>query len=171
MRTGVRLGIDVGTVRIGVARCDLWGLLATPVETVRRRPSGADLSRIAQLAVECDVLEIVIGLPLSLSGGEGTASAAARKYAEALAQRVHPLSVRLVDERLTTVSAHRALREAGVAGRRQRGVVDQAAAVVILQSALDAERVSGQPPGSIVVPGPVPESPVRDEESGEAGPR
>jgi putative Holliday junction resolvase len=171
VRTGVRLGIDVGTVRVGVARCDSSGLLATPVETVRRRPNGADLSRIAELATDCDVLEIVIGLPLSLSGGEGTASAAARKYAEAVARRVHPLPVRLVDERLTTVSAHRALREAGVAGRRQRGVVDQAAAVVILQSALDAERASGQPPGSIVVPGPAPESPVRDEESGKADPR
>lgn len=167
----MRLGIDVGAVRVGVARCDRWGLLATPVETVQRRPNGADLSRIAELVADCDVLEIVVGLPLSLSGEEGTASAAARKYAEAVARRVQPLPVRLVDERLTTVTAHRALRDAGVAGRRQRGVVDQAAAVVILQSALDAERASGQPPGSIVVPGPAPESPGPDEENREAGPR
>lgn len=168
MRTGVRLGVDVGSVRVGVARCDGAGVLATPVETVRRRRDGGDLSRIAHLAAECDAVEIVVGLPLHLSGVEGTASATARKYAEAVARRVHPLPVRVVDERLTTVSAHRALRDAGVAGRRQRGVVDQAAAVVILQSALDAERASGQPPGSIVVPGPTPESPEPDEEPGEA---
>jgi putative Holliday junction resolvase len=145
-------------------------LLVTPVETVQRRPNGADLSRIAELAAECDVVEIVVGLPLSLSGGEGTASAAARKYAEAVARRVQPLPVRLVDERLTTVTAHRVLRDAGVAGRRQRGVVDQAAAVVILQSALDVERATGQPPGLIVVPGPAPESPESDVENREAGP-
>ncbi|HET9657939.1 MAG TPA: Holliday junction resolvase RuvX [Kineosporiaceae bacterium] len=169
MRAGVRLGIDVGTVRVGVARCDGSGLLATPVETVQRRPDGRDLSRIAKLIADCDVLEVVVGLPLSLSGGEGPASAAARKYAEAIARRVQPVPVRVVDERLSTVSAHRALRDAGVAGRSQRRVVDQAAAVVILQSALDAERASGQPPGSIVAPGPVPESPAPDGQVGEAG--
>ena len=171
MRSGVRLGVDVGSVRVGVARCDRSGLLATPVETVRRRSNGGDLSRIAELVAECDALEIVIGLPLSLSGKEGTASASARKYAEAIARRVRPVPVRLVDERLTTVSAHQALRDAGVAGRRQRGVVDQAAAVVILQSALDAERASGQPPGSIVVPGPAPEGPEPEDVTGEADPR
>jgi putative Holliday junction resolvase len=168
VRAGVRLGIDVGTVRVGVARCDGAGLIATPVETVQRRSDGRDVSRIADLAVECDAVEIVIGLPLSLSGAEGHASAAARKYAVAVARRVRPLPVRVVDERLSTVTAHRALRDAGVAGRSQRRVVDQAAAVVILQSALDAERASGQPPGSIVAPGPAPESPEPDDEVGEA---
>jgi putative Holliday junction resolvase len=138
---------------------------------VRRRRDGGYVSRIATIAAQCDAFEIVIGLPLQLSGGEGTASAAARKYAEAVARRVHPLSVRVVDERLTTVTAHRALRDAGVAGRRQRGVVDQAAAVVILQSALDAERASGQPPGSIVVPGLAPEGPEPGDETGEDLPR
>jgi putative Holliday junction resolvase len=170
VRGGVRLGIDIGTVRVGVARCDGAGMLATPLETVRRRPDGGDLSRIAHLAAECDAVEIVIGLPLHLSGQEGTASTSTRKYAEAVAWRVCPVPVRLVDERLTTVTAHRAMREAGVAGRRQRGLVDQAAAVVILQSALDAERASGQPPGSIVVPGTAPEDSGPAEETGEGSP-
>lgn len=171
VRPGVRLGVDVGSVRVGVARCDPSGLLATPVETVQRRQDGADLHRISQLARECDALEIVVGLPRSLSGTEGPAAAAARQYAEAVAGLVRPVPVRLVDERLSTVTAERALRNAGVAGRRHRAVVDQAAAVVILQSALDAERASGQPPGSILVPGPEPESPVRDDQVREDGPR
>jgi len=171
VRPGVRLAVDVGSVRIGVARCDRSGLLATPVETVRRRADGGDLTRIAALAADCNALEVLVGLPINLSGHEGAACAAARKYAEAIARRVRPVPVRVVDERLSTVTATRALREAGVAGRRHRPVVDQAAAVVILQSALDAERASGRPPGSIVAPGPVPESPVPDGDDGEAGPR
>ena len=80
----------------------------------------------------------------------GAAAAKARQYAAVLARRIAPVAVRLVDERLTTVDAHRALRESGVAGRRQRAVVDQAAAVIILQSALDEERSTGRPPGSPV---------------------
>ncbi len=105
-------------------------------------------------------MEVLVGLPRSLSGDEGAAAQAARKYAEAVARRVAPVDVRLVDERLSTVTAHRALRDAGVRGRRHRPVVDQAAAVVILQSALDAERASGRAPGSLVDPGPVPEGPA-----------
>lgn len=171
MRDGVRLGVDVGTVRVGVARSDRSGILATPLETVRRRDDGADVTRIVTLAAECDALEIIVGLPIGLSGREGAAAAAARKYAEAVARHVQPLPVRVVDERLSTVTAHRALRDAGVAGRRRRPVVDQAAAVVILQSALDAERASGLPPGSVVAPGRAPEHPVPGDESGEAGPR
>lgn len=171
MRPGVRLGIDVGTVRVGVARSDGAGVLAVPVETVRRRSGGGDLSRIARLAVQCGAVEIVVGLPLHLSGNTGTASAAARKYAEDVARRVQPLPVRVVDERLSTVTAQRALRESGVAGRRQRGVIDQVAAVVILQFALDTERASGQPPGSVVAPGSAPEGPEPGGETGEAGPR
>jgi putative Holliday junction resolvase len=154
MRRGTRLGIDVGTVRVGVARSDPGGVLATPVETLRRdAAAGADLARIAELVREWGVVEVVVGLPLGLSGRQGAAAQAARGYADAVAQAVAPVPVRLVDERLSTVSATGALQAARVAGRRQRAVVDQAAAVVILQSALDAEQVSGHPPGSVVVPG------------------
>lgn len=156
---------------MGVARCDPDGILATPVETVPRSRDGSDLRRISELTRECGALEIVIGLPTRLAGTEGPAADTARSYAVAVAESVRPLPVRLVDERLTTVSAHRSLQAAGVAGRRRRGVVDQAAAVVILQSSLDAERASGRPPGTLVeVPGE-PESPVPDDEVRRDGPR
>ena len=147
MRRGRRLGVDVGAVRIGVATCDLDGLLATPLETVRA--GEGDLARLAALAAEYEAVEAVVGLPRSLSGGEGPAAAKARAFARDLARTIHPIPVRLVDERLTTVTATRGLRESGVRGRRSRSVVDQAAAVVILQNALDAERASGRPPGHL----------------------
>jgi putative Holliday junction resolvase len=167
VRDGVRLGVDVGTVRVGLARSDPAGLLATPLETVARRGrvSGADLTRIAELVTLCEAMEIVVGLPRSLSGDEGASAQAARAYAVAIARRVSPVPVRLVDERLSTVSAHQHLRAAGVKARRQRPVVDQAAAVVILQSALDAERASGRPPGSLADPEDAPaQDPARGDQ-------
>jgi len=167
MRRGVRVGIDVGSVRVGVARSDPSGMLATPVMTVRRA-ADADggplpddgLSQLVEVVRECEALEVIVGLPLGLSGNAGAAAELARGYAERIAHQVAPVPVRLVDERLSTVTATRALRDAGVKQRRHRPVVDQAAAVVILQSALDAERVSGRPPGSLVDPGTAPEGPV-----------
>lgn len=144
----------MGAVRVGLASSDPDGLLATPLETLARgKGSSSDVDGIARIVRDRSVVEVVVGLPRSLSGAEGTSARAARAYAVEIAQRVAPVPVRLVDERLSTVSAHQALREAGVKGRRQRTVVDQAAAVVILQSALDAERASGRPPGVSVVPG------------------
>ncbi len=169
MRHGVRLGVDVGSVRVGVARSDPSGFLATPVETLARDTrDGQDLDALSRLVTEHGAVEVVVGLPRSLSGREGEAARAAPKYAVAVARRVAPVPVRLVDERLSTVSAHRSLRDAGVRGRRHRPVVDQAAAVVILQSALDVERTSGRAPGSLVDPGPVPDRPAPSAE--EAGP-
>ena len=148
MRHGVRLGVDPGSVRIGVAASDPSGLLASPVETVRRGPG--DLDRLAALVEEREATEVLVGLPRSLSGGDGPAAATTRAWAAVLAARLHPTPVRLVDERLSTVSAARDLRSAGMSGRRARGVVDQAAAVVLLQAALDAERAGGMPPGELV---------------------
>ena len=152
MRPGVRLGVDVGSVRVGVAASDPSGLLASPVATLPRDPSdaGADQDEIAGLAGDRVAREIVVGLPRSLSGEEGEAARLARAYAMDLARRVAPTPVRLVDERLTTVESHRKLREIGMAGRSQRAVVDRAAAVLILQCALDAERMSGRAPGELV---------------------
>ncbi|MGW4643531.1 Holliday junction resolvase RuvX [Sphaerisporangium sp. NPDC004334] len=150
MRAGVRLGVDVGSVRVGVARSDPSGLLATPVETVRR--GRGDLDRIAAIAGEHEAVEIVVGLPTSLSGRESHAAAAAREFAVRLAGRLAPTPVRLYDERLTTVTAQQGLRASGVKAKNQREVVDQAAAVVLLQAALDAERASGAPPGRPVEP-------------------
>jgi len=152
--------VDVGSVRVGVARSDPSGMLATPVETVPRDVAGrSDLARIAEIVTECEALEVIVGLPRGLSGYEGAAARAARKYAVDVARRVSPVPVRVVDERLSTVTATRSLRDAGLKGRRHRPVVDQAAAVVILQSALDAERASGREPGSLVEPGEASERP------------
>ena len=148
MRRGVRLGIDPGDARIGVASSDPSGFLATPVETVRR--GGGDVRRLAQLVVEREAVEVVVGLPRSLSGAEGPAAEKVRVFAARLARRVAPVPVRLCDERLTTVSAESILREQGRRGAKRRAVVDQAAAVLILQTALDTERLLGEPPGEIV---------------------
>ncbi len=148
MRPGVRLGIDPGDARIGVARSDPSGFLATPVETVRR--GKGDLARIARILEEEGAVEVVVGLPRSLSGAEGPAAAKAREFAARLARRVAPVPVRLCDERLTTVSAEAMLRDRGRKGTKRRAVVDQAAAVLILQHALDTERTSGVAPGEIL---------------------
>ena len=157
IRHGVRLGVDVGSVRVGVAASDPDGRLAMPVETIRRDTEASadgsrppDLRRLAGLVRELGAIEVVVGLPRSLDGTEGAAAGAARAYAEMITGAVGNVTVRLVDERLSTVSAHRDLREAGRPGRRQRGVVDQAAAVTILQAALDAERSQGAPRGEVV---------------------
>ena len=159
MRAGIRLGVDVGSVRVGLAASDSGGVLATPIQTLERDlEKGRDHSVIAAVVLERGVLEVVVGLPRSLSGGEGPAAVGVRSYAAALAARISPTPVRLIDERLTTIDAHRQLRDSGVAGRAQRAVVDQAAAVLILQAALDAERSSGLPPGELVA-GRKPRSP------------
>jgi putative Holliday junction resolvase len=148
MRHGVRLGVDPGDARIGIARSDPTGFLATPLETVRR--GGGDVRRIARLAAEVEAVEVVVGLPRSLSGGEGPAAAKTRQWGARLASALAPVPVRLVDERLTTISAEAMLRDRGVKGRARRAVVDQAAAVVILQQALDTERATGTPPGELI---------------------
>ncbi len=151
VRPGVRVGLDLGTVRIGVAASDPSGSMAVPVDTVRR-DAGA-LDRIVALLAERGAVEVVVGLPRSLSGRDGPAAGAARRWAADLAARVAPVLVRLVDDRLRTTAARRGLRAGGVWGRTARGVVDQVAATVFLQAALDTERSTGAPPGEAVPPG------------------
>lgn len=148
MRHGVRIGLDPGDARIGVARSDPTGFLATPVETVKR--GRGDVVRLLEIVREEEAVEVVVGLPRSLRGGENPATAKVREFAAGLARRLAPVPVRLVDERLTTVSAEAMLRDRGRKGQDRRSVVDQAAAVFILQNALDTERTSGQAPGEIV---------------------
>ena len=152
MRSGVRLGIDVGRARIGVARCDPGAVLAVPVETVARRTDddGVDVRRILEIAAEHEAIELVVGNPLSLSGRPTASTDDAIAFAGRLAAAGGVLPVRLVDERLSTVSAQRDLRAAGRSAKRQRSVVDQAAAVIILQHAIDAERASGEAPGLLL---------------------
>lgn len=148
---GVRLGVDVGDVRVGLARSDLDGLIATPVETLER---DSATRRVLETALELDARVIMVGLPRSLSGAEGVAAEKARAFAEELVTLLEASApeteVRLIDERLTTVSAHKALHSSGRRGRRHRQVVDQVAAVMILQQALDLERSSGRRGGELV---------------------
>ncbi len=137
---GRRLGVDVGSVRVGVALSDPAGVLATPLVTLARdRRGGTDLDQLAALVTEHEVVEVVVGLPRTLSGRHGSAAEDAEAYAAAIAGRV-AVPVALTDERLSTVRASRVLAERGVRGKRQRAVVDQAAAVEILQARLDALR-------------------------------
>jgi len=141
-RRGRRLGIDVGTVRIGVALSDPDGVLATPLVTVPRDVGeGSDLRALADLVSEHEVVQVVVGLPRTLAGREGVAAHAVREFVAALSVVLDVLDVPIVlaDERLSTVVATRQLRASGRSGRRQRAVVDQVAAVAILQSWLDAQ--------------------------------
>ncbi len=152
----MRVGVDVGSVRVGVATCDPAGLLATPVETLRR--GRGDLHALSRIVTEREAIEVVVGLPTTLAGRHGPAAEAAEQFARAVAGVV-TVPVRLVDERLSTVGAQRDLRSSGVDTRRGRRVVDQAAAVIILQAALDTERQTGTAPGQVVerasgAPGP-----------------
>ena len=136
----------MGSVRIGVAASDPDGILATPVETVRRDRSGKHVRRLAELAAELGAVEVIVGLPRTLADRTGRSAQDAIELSEALARRIAPTPVRLADERLTTVSAQRSLRAAGVRAREQRAVIDQAAAVAILQSWLDERRAKGDKP-------------------------
>lgn len=147
MRTGVRVGVDVGRVRVGVSVCDRDGMLATPVATLTRGLSTVD--ELSALVAEYAAVEVVVGLPLSLSGGDTPSTADARLLAAELAARLET-PVRLIDERLSTVSAQRALHASGRSVKASRPVIDQVAAVIILQNALDFERSSGRPAGAEV---------------------
>jgi putative holliday junction resolvase len=168
---GVRLGIDVGAVRVGVAMSDPDGILATPLVTLRRDAGGtrrdaggtrrdgggirrdaggtrhdadgtppSDMAEIKRLIAEYQAVEVVIGLPVNLAGVEGPAARAVREYAQVLGELIEPVPIRLTDERMSTVVASRRLSDRGVRGRRQRAVIDQVAAVEILQAWLDARR-------------------------------
>lgn len=146
---GRRLGVDVGKVRVGVAVSDPDGILATPLVTLSRDMNQegtaadsvpADIAELIRLVGEHEAVQIVVGLPVRLNGQEGTAAIDIRAYAGRLARAVTPVPVVLADERMSTVVATRRLAERGVRGKRQRAVVDQAAAVEILQSWLDAQR-------------------------------
>ncbi|ONF64095.1 Holliday junction DNA helicase RuvA [Amycolatopsis keratiniphila subsp. keratiniphila] len=136
---GRRLGVDVGSVRVGIALSDPDPILASPLVTLTRDAAGdKDVDQLVELVTEHDVVEVVVGLPRTLKDRHGPAAEAALDYAGKLADRIAPVPVRLADERLTTVTASRMLSQRGVKGRKQRAVVDQAAAVEILQAWIDA---------------------------------
>lgn len=164
MRSGVRIGIDVGKARIGVARCDQHAMLAMPVETVPRASSGdADVARILGIALESEAIEVIVGLPLGMSGHRTPSTEDAEEFATRIADALGAsgewgvdVEVRLVDERLSTVSAQGQLRQAGKKTKQTRSIIDQAAAVIILQHALDIERASSEAPGTVVLRNPHP---------------
>jgi len=138
--------VDVGKVRVGVAMSDPDGILATPLVTVPRDTGAAadavpsDIAELVRLVGEHEAVQVVVGLPVQLNGAEGPAAIDIRAYVGRLAKAVGEVPVVLADERMSTVVATRRLAERGVRGKRQRAVVDQAAAVEILQSWLDAQR-------------------------------
>lgn len=147
-RRGVRLGVDVGSVRIGVARCDPDGILATPLPNVPR--GDGDIAALVAIAQEYEAMEIIVGWPLTLAGRAGVAAESVTEFAEHLATAAAPLPVRLVDERLSTAAAQRTLHSAGRDTRSSRSAIDGAAATLIVQSAVDSEKRTGTPAGRMV---------------------
>ncbi len=148
LRPGVRLALDWGQARIGVAACDRDGLLCYPVETIPARPDPA--ARLAALIAEYEPVEVILGLPRTLAGAEGIAAGVVREQASAALPADVP--VRVVDERMTTVTASRRLTGAGRNAKKQRAIIDQAAAVAILEQALAIERATGHPAGEALRP-------------------
>ena len=154
---GVKLGVDVGTVRVGVAICDRDSILATPYKTLdRNAKKNSDVRVIAKLAEELGAVQVIVGLPRTMKGEEHASARMATDYAllvaAELSSRGVDVPVNLVDERLTSVTAHRSLHEAGMSSRDHRKVVDQVAAAGILQHAIDMQKARGADVGSRVTP-------------------
>ncbi len=152
---GIKLGVDVGTVRVGVALCDRDGILATPYKTLDRNPKkNSDVRVIAALVQELGAVQVIVGLPRTMKGEEHASARMATDYAELLAGELESrgldVPVCLVDERLSSVTAHRNLHEAGMSSRNHRKVVDQVAAAGILQHAIDMQKARGTDVGSRV---------------------
>jgi putative holliday junction resolvase len=147
MRQGVRLALDWGDARIGVAACDREAVLPYPVKAVRA--GQREIAELVATVAEYQPIEVLVGLPRSLSGAEGPAAAKARDRAARLAEAI-AVPVRLVDERLTTVTAARRLTEGGKRAKEQRQLIDAAAAVTILEQALAVEQSQGRAPGELV---------------------
>ena len=146
MRSGVIIGVDVGQARVGVARCDADGIMAVPVTTLKRSRYGEDINALADIVTDYAADLVVVGLPRLMGGGAGEATRMAIDYAHELAGIISP-PIRMVDERLTSVSAHRSLSEAGRSTRTHRSVVDQQAAVIMVEQALLTIRRTGSLPG------------------------
>lgn len=148
-RRGIRLAVDVGKARVGVAQCDPDGMLATPTETVSR--GDGTIGRLTELVADMDPIEVIVGLPINLRGERTASTDDAEAFASELSAHIS-VPIRMLDERLSTVSAHSALRASGKTTRTSRTIVDQVAAVVLLQQALDIEKSTGRPPGALLPP-------------------
>ncbi len=140
------MGLDIGSVRIGVAASDPEGILATPLTVVRRKDEPAALRELSEIVAEYEPIELLAGDPKSLDGAARAAAASALEFARKVASATDT-PIRLVDERFTTVEAHHALAAAGKSSRQRREIVDAQAAVIILQNALEFEHNTGVPAG------------------------
>jgi putative Holliday junction resolvase len=150
MEKGRRLAIDVGSVRIGLAICDPDGILSSPIPALGRSNELMDtLQLVSELVAENSVIEVYVGDPISLSGGQSASTRDAREFAEKLAAQIS-VPIRLVDERLTTVTASAKLRISGKDAKQSRSLIDSASAVEILEQALATIRVAGKAPGQLV---------------------
>jgi putative Holliday junction resolvase len=151
MRKGKRLAIDVGSVRIGLATCDPDGILSSPIAALSRSESSSEsVQAIVNLVSELNVIEVLVGDPISLSGSTTSSTRDARQLAAEIASAIS-VPVRLVDERLTTVSAQAKLRQTGFNSRDAKHLIDSASAVEILEQALNTERSTGKAPGVLAV--------------------
>lgn len=151
-RKGARLGLDYGQARIGVARSDIDGIMAIPVMTIKRHNGSDCIKEILNLIEEYNIFEVIVGMPVHLNGKAGISANLAKKFALKLAKAKPELSVRMLDERLTTVSAHANLLQAGVDRRKHKSLVDQVAAVQILENALEYEKKNAKPAGVLLHP-------------------
>lgn len=169
---GVRMGVDVGNARVGVALCDPDGILATPLKTLRRDlKKDSDLRVLMKLMEVHEVVEVFIGLPKTMRGGDSPSTLMAKEYADkllsGLLEQDRKVPIWLVDERLTSVSAHRSLREAGVSTRDHKQMIDQVAAVNILQYSLDTLKSGNGVAGYLVDMSPAAEQDVADSQTDE----
>ncbi len=148
MRTGKRVAFDIGKSRIGVAISDYHGILASPREYIARLESDSDTtSAMVEIANSEEAIEIYVGLPMNLKNAATESTSDAIRIASLLAKKT-PIPVQMMDERLTTKVAATALQQAGKDSRKQRGFIDSAAAAVILEAAMNFEKVNGIQPGS-----------------------
>ncbi len=131
------MGVDYGKARIGIALSDELQMLAHPAETIAVAKTASPVARIAAITQEKNVERIVVGLPRNMNGSEGASAEEARAFAEKL-KAVVACKVSMLDERLSTVAAHRALQAAGKRTRETRGYIDQVAAQMLLQGYLDS---------------------------------
>lgn len=149
--SGRFIGVDVGTVRVGVAQVFSGTTLALPLKTIQVEPDGSELYELVELVRQEPTAAVFVGLPRLLSGKEGRAARMARSYARRLARCIAPTPVRLIDERLSSVSAHEQLSAAGVPTRNHKAMIDQVAAQQFLQQAMEMSDRGQNLPGELVI--------------------
>ncbi|WP_036342277.1 Holliday junction resolvase RuvX [Mobiluncus mulieris] len=151
MVSGRLIGVDVGKVRVGIAQAYLDTILALPVKTLKVQADGSELEELASFIREETTTAVFVGLPRLLNGKEGEAARMARSYARRLARKISPIPVRLIDERLSSVTAHEKLRAAGVSTREHKKMVDQVAAQQILEQAIEMSNIGTDLTGELVI--------------------